>query len=73
MEDTKERREDSREKRRKLGHLLCSIIDWMSVDDYRPVNVLKWIVFVWVGTHAFFEASEGEFQQLVGKKHDLVL
>lgn len=67
MEDTKERREDSREKekRRKLGHLLCSIIDWMSVDDYRPVNVLKWIVFACIGTHGFYEATESKLQWLV--------
>lgn len=59
MEETKERRGDSRakeERRRKLGHFLCSIRDWMSVDDCRPITVLKWIVFVSIGIDAIFEA-----------------
>lgn len=67
MEDTKERGEDSREReerRRKLGHFLCSITDWMSVDDCRPITVLEWIVFVSIGKDAIFDGTETCSSQL---------
>lgn len=40
------------EKGFKSGHLLCRIIDWMTVYECRPINALR------VGIHKIFEATE---------------